>query len=263
MATSGLISSNCKNSDNSLSDDPHTVSDERLVAVAKSGDASAFDKLCQRHAQKILHMTLRITRNREDAEDAVQECFLSAFIHLKGFDARSRFSTWLVRIAMNAALMKLRKNRACHEVPAAEPVEISELGLEHRLADPSPNPEERYAKSERAAILRDAVAELRPGIRQAVEIQLQQDCTVDQTAKNLGISLPAAKARMFHARAALRRRLQSSLVAPAIWANSGSNSYAATRVFRRGEGRKQGERPYTSQKAGIQAKGVALEEAQL
>jgi len=242
MATAGLISSNSNSSGgNSLSDDPHMVSDERLVAVARSGDIAAFDKLCQRHAPKILHMTHRITRNREDAEDAVQECFLSAFVHLRSFDGRSRFSTWLARIAMNAALMKLRKNRACRGVPTAEPVETSELELEHRLADPSPNPEERYAKNERAAILRDAVAELRPVIRKTVEIQLQQGCTLPETAKHLGISLPAAKARMFHARAALRRRLQSSLVAPAIWANSKSNPYAARQVFRQGDGRKQGE----------------------
>ena len=241
MATAGLISSNSNSSGNSLSDDPHVVSDERLVAVAKSGDVAAFDQICQRHAPKILCMTHRIMRNREDAEDAVQECFLSAFVHLRSFDGRSRFSTWLARIAMNAALMKLRKNRARRGVPTAEPVETSELELEHRLADPSPNPEERYAKSEREAILKDAIARLRPGIRQAVEIQLQQDCTVDQTAKNLGISLSAAKARMFHARAALRRRLQSSLVAPAIWANSKSNPFAAREVFPQGDGRKQGE----------------------
>ena len=113
MATPGLISSNSNSSGNSLSDDLPVVSDERIVAVAKSGDVAAFDKLCQRHAPKILCMTHRIMRNREDAEDAVQECFLNAFVHLRSFDGRSRFSTWLARIAMNAALMKLRKNRAC------------------------------------------------------------------------------------------------------------------------------------------------------
>jgi len=240
MAAAGLISSNWKDTGDALSDDLHTVNDERLVAAAKMGHRFAFDELCKRHTQKIFRMTYRIARNREDAEDAVQECFLNAFVHLRSFDGRSRFSTWLTRIALNAALMKLRKNRASREVATEETFETSELGLEHRLADPSLNPEQHYAKSEREAILRDEIAKLRPAIRKAVEIQLQV-CSLEESAKILGLTLSAVKARMFHARAALRQSLQSQLMAPAIWGNSGSNSYAATRVFRRGEGRKQGE----------------------
>ena len=109
--------------------------------------------------------THRITRNREDAEDAVQECFLNAFLHLKNFDGRSRFSTWLTRIAMNAALMKLRKNHASREVPIAMSVETSELSSGHQVSDLSPNPEEHCMKSEQEAILRGAIAKLRPRIR--------------------------------------------------------------------------------------------------
>ena len=119
--------------------DPRMVNDECLVAAAKSGDRAAFDELCERHAQKMFRISHRITRNREDAEDAVQECFLNAFIRLKSFDERSRFSTWLTRIAMNAALMKLRKKtrlprssnrRACRDkrIPASTCRPIAESG---------------------------------------------------------------------------------------------------------------------------------------
>src|SRR5208282_1795015 len=180
MAAAELISSSWKRSGNALADERRPVSDERLVAIAKMGHRPAFDELYNRHAEQMFRTTRRITRNREDAEDAVQECFLNAFVHLKSFDGRSRFSTWLTRIAMNAALMRMRKNRASGEIATGEPVAIYELGAEYRLADPSPDPEERYARSERDVILRAAIGKLRPRIRKAVEIQLQ-DCSLGET----------------------------------------------------------------------------------
>lgn len=218
MAATGLISSSWKRTGNDLSNEHNAVSDARLVAIAKKGDKSAFEELYKRNAEKMFRATRRITRNREDAEDAVQECFLNAFVHLKSFDGRSRFSTWLTRIAMNAALMKLRKNRSCREVPAEEAVETSERRPPHVVPDPSLNPEEHHAKSERQAILRDAVAKLRPGIRKVVEIQLQ-DCSLYETAEILAISTTAAKGRLFHARAALRKSSQLRFVVPSIWRN--------------------------------------------
>lgn len=229
MAAAGLISSNWNSSGNAQSDDPHVVCDERLVSAAKSGDRGAFDELCRRHTRRIFHMTHRITRNREDAEDAVQECFLSAFIHLRSFDGRSRFSTWLTRIAMNAALMKVRKHRTCREVAIEEPVSASNLRPEGQMAEPSPNPEERYANNEREAILRDAIARLRPAIQEAVKIRLQGR-SVTETAEILRISVPAAKGRLFHARAALRQKSQLQFVVPMIWPNSEASSKAARRV---------------------------------
>jgi RNA polymerase sigma factor (sigma-70 family) len=213
MATAGLTSSSRDSNGNVLSDDRHLVSDERLVAAAKSGDPGAFSELYKRHTERVFRMTHRLTRNREDAEDALQETFLNAFIHLRSFDGRSRFSTWLTRIAMNAALMKLRKNRCCREVSREEPLATRELRPEYRLADSSPNPEERFAKAEQDVILRDAITKLRPAIRKAIDIQLQ-DCSLDETAEILGISVMAVKGRLFHARAALRQWSQLHLVAP-------------------------------------------------
>ena len=104
-----------------LAGETQMISEERLIARAKSGKREAFGELCDRHANKIFRVTFRITRNREDAEDAVQDAFLSAFVHLKDFDERSRFGTWLTRIAINAALGKLRKKRGMRELPMDEP----------------------------------------------------------------------------------------------------------------------------------------------
>lgn len=262
MATAGLISPRWKCTSKTLSDDHQAASDESLVTAAKRGDAAAFGELCERHSQKICRMAHRITRNREDAEDAVQECFLNAFIHLKSFDGRSRFSTWLVRIAMNAALMKLRKNHACREVPIEEPVSTSDLRPEHQVADSSPNPEERYANRERDAILKEAIAKLRPAIKKTVNIQLQ-GLSVDETAEILKISVPAVKGRLFHARAALRQTSRLQFARAAICTNSRPASHAVRQVFREAQGQKPKKRPYLALTAGIQARGVSRKEAQL
>jgi RNA polymerase sigma factor (sigma-70 family) len=227
MSAAGVISLNWRRDGNGSSDDLCVVSDERLVTAAKIGHKGAFDDLYQRHAEKMFRITYRITRNRQDAEDAVQECFLNAFIHLKNFDGRSRFSTWLTRIAMNAALMKLRKNHASREVPTGVSVETSELCSERQVSDFSPNPEEICTTNEREATLRDAIAKLRPSLRKALEIHTLQERSLEETATVLGISVAAVKARVFHARATLRRARRLRFVLPPIWANREPVSHPA------------------------------------
>ena len=108
-------------SDASTVNDLRVWSEEQLIAAAKTGSRAPFGELCERHAKRVFRVIYRITRNREDAEDAAQECFLNAFVHLKDFEGRSQFATWLTRIAINAALMKLRKSRGAREVPIDEP----------------------------------------------------------------------------------------------------------------------------------------------
>jgi RNA polymerase sigma-70 factor (ECF subfamily) len=215
-----MISLNWRRGGNASSDDLCVVSDETRVAAAKNGHRGAFDDLYKCHAEKMLRIAYRITRNREDAEDAVQECFLNAFLHLKDFDGRSRFSTWLTRIATNAALMKLRKNRSSREVPVKDPAEDPDFRIEDALADSLPNPEERLAKSERETILKDAIAKLRSSLRQAVEVYQLQESSLHETAEIIGISIAATKARMFHARAALRRMPQRRFLVPSILGQS-------------------------------------------
>src|ERR1700758_4836596 len=119
-------------------------SEGELIAAAKNGHGSAFGILCERHEEMIFRVTFRITRNREDAEDAVQDSFLSAFVHLAGFDERSRFATWLTRIAINSALGQLRKKRGVREISMDEPSNTEETRPQLELPDRTPDPEESY-----------------------------------------------------------------------------------------------------------------------
>ena len=176
----------------------------RLVSEARCGNRDAVGELLEHYTERILHVTRRITRNQEDAEDALQECFMSAFVHLRSFDGRSRFSTWLTRIAMNAAYMRLRKNRRLREEPMEEPTEWAEVQKQFEARDAAPNPEEMYTKHERHRILREAVVALRPKLRETLHHHLKQE-SLYKTAASLGISETAVKGRLFQARLALRR----------------------------------------------------------
>jgi RNA polymerase sigma-70 factor (ECF subfamily) len=180
-------------------------SEEQLIAAAKSGGRAPFGELCERHVTRVFRVTHRILRNREDAEDAAQDCFLNAFVHLHSFDGRSQFVTWLTRIAINAALAKLRKKRGIREVPMDEPRPSGELGAPREIQDNSPDPEETYRLRERRQIVNATISELRPRAREVVELHQLQEHSVRETAQILGISIAAVKARMFHARAALHR----------------------------------------------------------
>jgi RNA polymerase sigma-70 factor (ECF subfamily) len=192
-------------SDTSAVSDLRAWSEEQLIAAAKIGRRAPFGELCERHVKKIFRVIHRITRNREDAEDAVQECFLNAFVHLKDFDGRSQFATWLTRIAINAALMKLRKNRGAREVPMDEPNPSSEPVALREFRYNAPDPEESCSLRERKRIVKSAISGLRPRTRNVVELIHLQEHSIRETAQILGISTEAVKARMFHAKIALHR----------------------------------------------------------
>jgi len=181
------------------------LGEAQLVAAAKAGHQAAFGELYARHTQKIFRATLRITRNREDAEDALQDTFLSALVHLGSFDGRSSFSTWVTRIAINSALMKLRKIRACPEVSRDEPVDGRGDFVPYDAVDPNPNPEQQFARRQRERILVGAVRKLRPALRQVIEIRRQREYSIKETARALRISIPATKSRLYHAQVALRQ----------------------------------------------------------
>ena len=186
---------------------PHfgRMCDGELVAAAKRGHQGALGELFSRYSQRILRTTLRIARNREDAEDALQDSFLNALVHIGSFEGRSSFSSWLTRIAINSALMKLRKNRAHPEVSIEGPTCAGEDFVPYESADPEPDPEERLAQRQREQIVAGAVRSLRAPLRQIVEIRRLQESSVRETAKMLRISTAAAKSRLHHARVALRR----------------------------------------------------------
>ena len=153
-------------------------------------------------------LALRYTRSREDAEDIVQQTFQRAFIHLLGFEGRSSFSTWLTSIAINDALMLLRKRRALRELPVDDSSSYERTTSALEIADASPDPEADYLQGERARILFAAVGELSPGMRRAVELQELGELTMRETARHMGLSVSAVKARLFRARRSLAKSLR-------------------------------------------------------
>jgi RNA polymerase sigma factor (sigma-70 family) len=179
--------------------------EESLVVDARGGHSAAFGELCRRHAKAIFRVTHRITRNREDAVDALQDSFLKAFIHLKDFDGRSSFSTWLTRIAINSALMILRKKRTSLDIAMVGTDNSGADGLGYEIADLAPTPERRYAQSEEQRILKKAIHSLPRTLREVVEVQQLQERSIWETAKAMCISEAAAKGRLFHAKVALRK----------------------------------------------------------
>lgn len=187
------------------------ANENRTVEAAKGGQTAAFDELWQSHSKRILRTTLRITKNRQDAEDARQDSFLSAFLHIKEFDGRAHFSTWLTRIAINSALMILRKKHPSLELPLDDRGYGGSRRFESILCH-APNPEEHHSQRERNRIVRGAVRELRPTMRQAVELHRLQEYSLQETAKMMGLSLTAAKTRLFRAKAALRKTLKTKTV---------------------------------------------------
>jgi RNA polymerase sigma factor (sigma-70 family) len=195
-------------------DDVHGMSDESLVEVAQRGYSPAFDTLSKRYRQQLFRAAHRITRTIEDAEDAVQDTLLSAFLHVREFDGRSSFGTWLTRIAINSALMILRKKRTSHEIATDYSDELVAEGLHYKITDHRPNPERHYAQREEAVILKKAIHSLRPALRAAVQLQYPQECSIRETAEAIGISMSAAKGRLFHAKKALRRSLIQKLAHP-------------------------------------------------
>ena len=188
----------------------HLVAEEDavVVAAAKTGDGRAFELLVERHEGRIFLIAQRITRNREDAEDAVQQSFQKAFINLKKFEGDSLFSTWLTRIAINEALMLLRRKRGSREVPIAESSTEDGAALSLDFPDSGPNPEDSCLQRERERILCAAVNELKPGLRKAVELREIGELSTGETAQVMGLSIAAVKARLFHGRKRLRQTLK-------------------------------------------------------
>jgi RNA polymerase sigma-70 factor (ECF subfamily) len=182
--------------------------DAVLVAAAKTGNTYAFELLVERHEGKIFALTQRMTRNREDAEDVVQQSFQKAFIHLKKFQGESLFSTWLTRIAINEALMLLRRKRGSREVPIAESTTEDETALPLDVPDSGPNPEDSCLLREQKRILSAAVNELTPGMRKAIELRELAELSTGETAQVMGLSVGAVKARVFHGRRKLRKTLK-------------------------------------------------------
>jgi RNA polymerase sigma-70 factor, ECF subfamily len=181
--------------------------DVALVSRVRAGDVSAYDELVRKYERQIFRIAQHITQNREDAEDVMQDAFLKAYEKLDQFQGNSKFYTWLVRIAVNESLMRLRKRRAGKMVSIDEDVETEEGSVPRDLADWAPDPEQNYTQAELARILRRTIKGLPPGFRVVFVLRDVDGLSTEETAESLGLSVPAVKSRLLRARLQLRERL--------------------------------------------------------
>ena len=187
--------------------DPGVFDESALVAKARAGDAAAFNDLVTRYERKIFRLAKHITQSDEDAEDVLQEAFLKAYEHLPDFQGQSKFYTWIVRIAVNESLMKLRKRKSDRTVPLDEPLDTGEDVVVREIAVWEDDPEKKYNREELANILDEAVQSLRPAFRTVFVLRDIEELSTEETAEALGISVPAVKSRLLRARLQLREKL--------------------------------------------------------
>ncbi|MEO5936437.1 MAG: RNA polymerase sigma factor [Terriglobales bacterium] len=178
-----------------------------LVNAAREGDMQAFEQLIQKYDRNVFRIAKHITQNREDAEDVVQDAFLKAYRNLNKFQGNSKFYTWLVRIAVNEALMRLRKRKADKTVSMDEDVETEDGSMPREVADWSPNPEQLYGQSELADILEKTIQGLPSSFRTVFVLRDVEGLSTEETAEMLRLSVPAVKSRLLRARLQLRERL--------------------------------------------------------
>ena len=178
-----------------------------VVALAREGDVRAFSELVRRYEGKIFRLAQHVTQNREDAEDVLQETFMKAYEHLDQFQGNSKFYTWIVRIAVNQALMKLRRRKTDRSVSLDETIDTGEDTVVREIAAWDEDPEDRYSREELAKILDTAVQSLDPPYRTVFQLRDIDELSTEETAEALGLSVPAVKSRLLRARLQLREKL--------------------------------------------------------
>ena len=181
--------------------------DVALVERVRGGEVSAYDALVRKYERQLFRIAQHITQNREDAEDVMQDAFLKAYEKLDQFQGNSKFYTWLVRIAVNESLMRLRKRRTGKMVSIDEDLETEEGTVPRDLADWAPDPEQNYNQAELAEILRKTIQGLPHGFRVVFVLRDVEGLSTEETAETLGLSVPAVKSRLLRARLQLRERL--------------------------------------------------------
>ncbi len=191
-----------------MSSSPIEIDDEAaVVAQARLGNANAFNELLRRYERKIFRLAMHITQNREDAEDVLQESFLKAYEHLDQFQGQSKFYTWIVRIAVNQALMKLRKRKSDRSVSLDDTVDTGEDTIVREIAAWDENPEQKYSREELSQILTSAVDGLAPIYRAVFVLRDIDGLSTEEAAEALDLSVPAVKSRLLRARLQLREKL--------------------------------------------------------
>jgi RNA polymerase sigma-70 factor, ECF subfamily len=183
-------------------------SESALIAAAQGGDSLAYGELCRRHSGRVFRTVLRILGNAADAEDVVQEALLAAFANISNFAQKSAFSTWLTRIAINFALLLLRR-RSTEVRTAAR--DIPDDSLFYDVAEPSPSPEDVARHMELSHAVLKAITQLPPTLQGVIHIRCFQEASTKETAAELGLSERAVRVRLHRARSTLRQRLSSVL----------------------------------------------------
>jgi RNA polymerase sigma-70 factor, ECF subfamily len=178
-----------------------------LVAQSREGDTAAFGELVRRYEGKIFRLAQHVTQNREDAEDVLQETFMKAYEHLDQFQGNSKFYTWIVRIAVNQALMKLRRRKTDKSVSLDETIDTGEDTMVREIAAWDEDPEQRFSRDELGGILDTAVKSLEPPYRSVFVLRDIDELSTEETAEALGLSVPAVKSRLLRARLQLREKL--------------------------------------------------------
>ena len=178
-----------------------------LVAQSREGDTAAFGELVRRYEGKIFRLAQHVTQNREDAEDVLQETFMKAYEHLDQFQGNSKFYTWIVRIAVNQALMKLRRRKTDKSVSLDETIDTGEDTMVREIAAWDEDPEQRFSRDELGGILDTAVQSLEPPYRSVFMLRDVDELSTEETAEALGLSVPAVKSRLLRARLQLGEKL--------------------------------------------------------
>ena len=213
--------------------DEKVRSEMELVAAGQRGDLLAFNELCEHNRKAIFRVAMRVTRSWEDAEDAVQDSLLRAFLQLKNFHGRSRFSTWLTRITINSSLMIPRKKRSSREVPIPQDVDELQNPL-WEIKDSAPDPEDDLAQREEEAMLHEGIRRLPQVLRSVVELRELRELSVQVSAEVLGITVSAAKARMRRGKITLKKYLTVKRIGVKTerFRNSGSHGARTTATAR-------------------------------
>jgi len=182
------------------------TSDETLIKGARSGNSDAFDELVRRHSRQVYGMSFRMLKNREDAEDNSQNAFCKAYGKIRQFEGKSRFSTWLMRITINEALMTLRRRRLEGLAQYTEGNNDDEAAPEIDVKDLHADPEREYLIKELAGMAFEA---LRPTLKYTFILQKAEGWTSEELAEAMDVTKETVKSRIFRARVRMRQRLAS------------------------------------------------------
>lgn len=193
------------------SSQPLAFDDIALATEAKQGDKGAFTQLVNRYAQRVFRVARHITKNDQDAEDVLQDTFLKAYSRLGQFEGNAKFYTWIVRVAVNEALMRMRRGKNRVTVSLDQELETSDGAIQRELPAETESPEESLSRTELRESLTQAIESLSEIYRPVFVLRDVEGLSTEETAEMLNISLPAVKSRLLRARLQLRQKLRRFL----------------------------------------------------